>query len=92
MYTFSDKILEKPRTVEKALNSPNHAEWKKAMDDEILSHTKNGSWTLEKLPRGRKAIDCRWVFKIKYNADGSIEHYKAQLVAKGYSLVVHLVN
>ena len=43
------------------------------------------STTLEKLPQGRIAIDSRWVFKVKYNADGLIERYKASLVAKGYS-------
>jgi len=33
----------------------------------------------------QKAIGSDWVFKVKHNADGSIEHYKACLVAKGYS-------
>ena len=36
-------------------------------------------------PRGKKTVGCKWVFTIKYNADGSIEWYKAQLVAKGYT-------
>ena len=36
------------------------------------------------LPKDRKAIDFRWVFKVKYIADGLIERQKARLVAKGY--------
>jgi hypothetical protein len=37
---------------------------------------------------GRKAIDCKWVFRVKQNVDGEIDHYKTRLVAKGYSQVV----
>ena len=46
---------------------------------------KNQAWNLVELPDGRKPVGCRWVFKIKHNADGPIERYKARLVAKGYS-------
>lgn len=34
--------------------------------------------------KGANIIDCRWVFKVKRKADGSIERYKGRLVAKGY--------
>ena len=37
------------------------------------------------MPKGKKAIGCKWVYKIKHNADGSISRYKACLVAKGYA-------
>ncbi|CAL8086738.1 unnamed protein product [Prunus armeniaca] len=37
------------------------------------------------LPRGKKAVGCRWVFTLKHKADGFIDHYKARLVAKGYT-------
>ncbi|KAJ3004231.1 hypothetical protein NUW54_g4915 [Trametes sanguinea] len=37
------------------------------------------------LPPGRKAIGSRWVFRVKRNADGSIEQYKGRLVTKGFS-------
>jgi hypothetical protein len=38
-----------------------------------------------KLIEGRKTIGCKWVFRVKQNVDDEIDHYKAQLVAKGYS-------
>ncbi len=42
---------------------------------------------MESLPLGKKPIGCKWIFKIKYHADGTIERYKAQLVPKGYTQV-----
>ena len=68
-----------------ALNSSDKEQWKRALDSEYSAHIKNNTWTLVDLPEGRKAIESRWVFKVKYNADGSVERHKARLVAKGFS-------
>ena len=37
------------------------------------------------LPMGKKTIGCKWVFSMKYKSDGTIDRYKAKLVAKGYT-------
>ncbi|BBN68108.1 hypothetical protein Prudu_282S000300 [Prunus dulcis] len=42
----------------------------------------NHTWSLTPLPAGKKPIGCRCVYKIKLKSDGSVERYKAQLVAK----------
>jgi len=49
------------------------------MGEEIQALENNGTWTLENLPPGEKTIGCKWVYKIKYHSDGSIEHHKARL-------------
>eukprot|EP00253_Pinus_taeda_P003121 PITA_03121 len=57
--------------------------WKKAMVDEMASLHKNEAWDLIELPAGRKPIGNKWAFRKKTNAEGKVEKYKAQLVAKG---------
>ena len=47
-------------------------------------------WDLAECPPDRKPIGCSWVFRVKYKADGSLEWYRARLVAKGYSQKPHL--
>lgn len=43
------------------------------------------TWTIAILPPGKKAIGCKYVYKIKYNLDGTINKHKAKLVAKGFT-------
>lgn len=57
------------------------------MQVEVDASEKNDTWTLVDLPHDKKAIGCKWVYKIKLKSDGSIERYKACLVAKGYNQV-----
>lgn len=76
-----DNIPE-PTTYAQALK---FREWCKAMDIEIVALEDNGTWLICSLPEGKQAVGCKWVFKIKLNADGTIERYKARVVAKGYT-------
>lgn len=71
-----------PRKVAEALKSPY---WRKAMLDEINSHIKNHTWDLSNAPPNFNVVGCRWVFTIKRQADGTIERYKARLVANSYT-------
>ena len=59
--------------------------WEHAAQDEMDSIQQAGTWTLTPLPADRQAIGCKWVFKIKRKADGSVDRYKMRLVAKGFS-------
>lgn len=54
------------------------------MDDEIKLIREKNTWTLTDLPLNTKTLGCRWVLKRKLKPDGSIDKYKAKLVAKGF--------
>lgn len=55
------------------------------MQTEIQALEDNNTWELLDFPKNKKAIGCRWVYKIKYNADGTVERLKTRLVAKAYN-------
>ena len=46
---------------------------------------KNQTREVTSLPKRKKTVGCNWVFTIKYNSNGTLEQYKAQLVAKGFT-------
>eukprot|EP00253_Pinus_taeda_P005746 PITA_05746 len=54
------------------------------MEEEYESILKNKTWDLVELPEGKQPIGCKWLHKPKFKADGSIDKYKARVVAKGY--------
>ena len=55
------------------------------MKIEIKSLNDNDVWELVELPVGRKTVGSKWVYKMKTGADGTVERYKAQPVAQGYT-------
>eukprot|EP00253_Pinus_taeda_P013227 PITA_13227 len=61
------------------------SEWEQVMDAEFQSLQKNHTWILSDLPEGKNPISCKCVYKVKYKADGTLDKYKARLVARGFS-------
>ena len=68
-----------PRSFKQAYNDPR---WKKSMQEEYDSLMNNKTWTLVDLPKGRKIVKNKWVYKLK--SDG---RFKSRLVAKGFTQV-----
>jgi len=57
--------------------------WKSAMEAEFRALKQNDTWVLVDKTPGDKIINTKWVFKIKYKEDGTVERYKARWVANG---------
>ncbi|KAL6314842.1 hypothetical protein AAG906_029058 [Vitis piasezkii] len=71
-----------PNSVKEALVDP---WWKAAMNEEMKSLQNKETWELVECQLGKKLVGCHWIYIVKYKADGSIERFKAKLVAKGYT-------
>ena len=54
------------------------------MAEEIHALERTGTWDLVPLPTGVRPITCKWVYKVRTHSDGSLVHYKARLVARGF--------
>ena len=74
-----------PTTFQEASKSQDVSLWMTAMQEEIEALHKNKTWELVALPRGRKAIGNKWVYKIKRDGNDQVERYRARLVVKGYA-------
>ena len=82
--TLASEDVVEPTTVREALSGPIAEQWHEDMQHEIDSLQEHDVLELTELPKERKAVGCKWVFKIKRNAEGSVERYKVRLVAQGF--------
>ena len=55
------------------------------MADELDALHKTHTWDMITLPSGKSAVGCKWVYKIKTQADGFVERYKSRLVARRFT-------
>jgi len=83
-YAYMVRVIREvePTYFEQTIRNP---KWDNAMDEKMVALDANATWELVALPEHKKAIRCKWVYKIKHNVDGSMSRYKARLVAKGYT-------
>ena len=72
-----------PLTFSQYLISPDKTQWTIAMEKELKGLADNFTWELVDVVKGMKIIGNKWVWKIKYNPDGSVDKWKARLVALG---------
>jgi len=71
-----------PANYRSALADPN---WRAAMEDEYKALIDNGTWRLVPRPPGANVVSGKWIFKHKYNSDGSLARHKARWVIRGFS-------
>lgn len=76
--------LQEPPTYSQACKKP---EWVEAMHKKLTVLEHNQTWEIMDLPHGRKTIGSKWVYRIKTKPDGTMDRYKARLMAKGYHQV-----
>ena len=74
-----------PTSIAEAYASSDADDWKEAVQSEMDSILSNGTWELTERPYDCKPVGYKWIFKKKLKPDGTIDKYKAQLVAKGYT-------
>ncbi|NBU34777.1 hypothetical protein EBS40_09225, partial [bacterium] len=79
--------IKTPATVREALEGPQKHHWKPSMEDEMKSLQDLGVWKSElvDLPAGKKAVDGKWVYRIKRGQDGQITRYKSRYVCRGFT-------
>jgi len=64
-----------------------HLEWVQTMNNELDALEKDHTWILTSLPRRKRALTSKWVYKTKYKPDGYVERHKAWLVIRGFEQV-----
>jgi hypothetical protein len=96
MQTRSKSGIFKPKVsytaqVDSSLTEPTsytaaskHPQWCTAMTEEFQALQKQGTWTLVPPPPSKNIVGCKWVYKLKYNSDGTLARHKTRLVANGF--------
>ncbi|CAI7849954.1 unnamed protein product [Closterium sp. NIES-53] len=83
-YCFLALAPKELANMEEALAGPDREKWMVSRDAEYQSLLENGTWDLVVLPEGKKAVQCKWVLRIKTNDKGQVTICMSRLVAKGF--------
>ena len=82
----STRVLYSPSSEPFAFSDADrYTVWHNVMCDEIVALRENRTWSLVPFYPSMNVIGSRWVYRIKRRVDGSIERYKARLVARGFT-------
>ncbi|OWZ05617.1 putative mitochondrial protein [Phytophthora megakarya] len=79
----ADSVVQDPKNYRQAMRDPRSEKWKQAIREEIEALEQNETWCVVKTPEDAKLLHTKWVFKLKTHADGTVERYKARLLARG---------
>ena len=78
--------LRVPKSYRQAMSSPQAEQWREAINKELSGLVALDTWDLvpiASIPATANIMHCHFVFAIKRKADGSIDKFKARLVADG---------
>ena len=81
--TIKETGIPVPKTWKEAVSGPYATQWKQASSEEFASLKERGTFKEVKLPKGRKALGGKWVYKVKNEQDGS-KRFKGRYVVQGF--------
>lgn len=64
-----------------------NSDWCEAMITELNALERNNTWTIQELPAEQSVVTCKWLFKLKFKSDGTLDRHKAMLVARGFTQI-----
>jgi hypothetical protein len=76
-----------PKSLNEVQSHLDWPSWEKAMGSKIDTLQHVGTWETVLCPAGKNIVGCKWVYHIKQKADGSVNKYKAWLVARGFTQI-----
>ena len=82
-----EENVKEPKSYNEAVNSPQAEDWRKAMQVEYDSPMNNNTWTLVDEPEDQQVLPGKWVYNVKYGANGQVDKLKARYVAKSYAQI-----
>lgn len=84
LYEIDFVECKAPATFREAVSGPDGAKWSEAINQELLAHEENGTWTVVDKKPSDKLIDSKWVFKVIEGSTTGECRYKARLCARGF--------